>query len=148
MNRKKVFVSFDYDNDRHYKFLLEAWAANPQFDFGFKDETPREIDTSNIGRIKAGLTTKINDATHTLVLVGKEIDKYHKNRVLIGFRNWQVFEIQRSKENRNAIVAVQLERSRVIPVEELRGSDISWVWRFDEKEIVSALNRARLLGII
>ena len=22
---KNVFVSFNYDNDKHYKFLLEAW---------------------------------------------------------------------------------------------------------------------------
>ncbi len=26
--RKKVFVSFDYENDRRYKFLLEAWNDN------------------------------------------------------------------------------------------------------------------------
>ena len=25
MAKKKVFVSFDYENDKHYKFLLEAW---------------------------------------------------------------------------------------------------------------------------
>jgi len=24
MAKKKVFVSFDYDNDKHYKFLLKA----------------------------------------------------------------------------------------------------------------------------
>ena len=32
MAKKKVFVSFDYENDKHYKFLLEAWDANPKFD--------------------------------------------------------------------------------------------------------------------
>ena len=59
MRKKQVFVSFDYDHDRQYKYLLEAWDANPEFDFVFKDETPGEINTNDIGRIKAGITKKI-----------------------------------------------------------------------------------------
>ena len=62
--KKKVFISFDYDNDKHYKFLLGAWDANKNFDFVFKDETPGEINTNNIARIKAGLTSKIKDAEY------------------------------------------------------------------------------------
>ena len=67
MTKKKVFVSFDYENDRYYKYLLEAWDANPDFEFVFSDKTPSEIDSNDIGRIKAALTTKINSATHTLI---------------------------------------------------------------------------------
>lgn len=63
-----VFVSFDWDHDRRYKFLLEAWNKNPRFQFVFSDATPGEIDTNNVGRIKAALTAKINAATHTLVI--------------------------------------------------------------------------------
>jgi cytochrome oxidase Cu insertion factor (SCO1/SenC/PrrC family) len=37
MAKKKVFVSFDYDNDKRYKALLKAWDANPNFDFYFSD---------------------------------------------------------------------------------------------------------------
>jgi hypothetical protein len=37
MAKKRVFVSFDYENDKHYKFLLEAWDANKNFDFLFAD---------------------------------------------------------------------------------------------------------------
>ena len=66
MRKKQVFVSFDYDNDKQYKYLLQAWDANPDFDFVFKDKTPGEINTNDIGRIKVGLTRKINEATHTL----------------------------------------------------------------------------------
>jgi hypothetical protein len=35
MAKKKVFVSFDYDNDKRYKTLLKAWDANPNFDTSF-----------------------------------------------------------------------------------------------------------------
>lgn len=45
-----VFVSFDWDHDRRYKFLLQAWNKNPRFQFVFSDETPGEIDTNNVGR--------------------------------------------------------------------------------------------------
>lgn len=33
MAKKKVFVSFDYDDDKNYRNLLKAWDANPDFDF-------------------------------------------------------------------------------------------------------------------
>ena len=33
MATKKVFVSYDYVNDKHYKNLLLAWDANRDFAF-------------------------------------------------------------------------------------------------------------------
>jgi len=63
MAKKKVFVSFDYDNDKHYKFLLEAWDANPDFDFKFSDLSSEEINSWAIPTVKDALTTKINAAT-------------------------------------------------------------------------------------
>lgn len=32
---KKVFVSYDHSEDAHYKHLMQAWNANPDFDFEF-----------------------------------------------------------------------------------------------------------------
>ena len=58
MAKKKVFVSFDYENDKHYKFLLEAWDANPDFDFYFSDLSSNEIQSWSIPTIKAALTRK------------------------------------------------------------------------------------------
>jgi cytochrome oxidase Cu insertion factor (SCO1/SenC/PrrC family) len=48
MAKKKVFVSFDYDNDKRYKALLKAWDANPNFDFYFSDLSSDEIKSSTI----------------------------------------------------------------------------------------------------
>lgn len=141
MAYRKVFVSFDYDNDKQYKYMLEAWNANPHFDFVFSDVTPDEIDTYNVGRIKAALTTKINSATHTLVIVGKEANKVHRNQHLIGFRNWINFEIHQSKINGNRIAAVRLQ-SFYEPPEELNGTRVSWALGFKEDLIMSALNLA------
>lgn len=142
MAKKKVFVSFDWDNDKHYKYLLEAWDANPDFDFVFSDKTPDEIDTNNVGKIKAALTVKIKSATHTLVIIGKEANKTHKHSKLIGFKNWINFEIYQSKQNQNKIAAVKIDKSYESP-DELSGAGASWAMSFTEDAIIKALNEAK-----
>ena len=118
--RKRVFVSFDYENDGHYKFLLEAWDANKTFDFVFTDHSSGEINSKDIGRVKAALAAKIGAATHTFVIIGKEANKLHKDEHLIGYRNWMNFEIAKSKQLEKKIVAVKIDRSYESP-EELKG---------------------------
>ena len=141
MVKKKVFVSFDYENDKQYKYLLEAWDANPSFEFVFRDMTPTEIDSKNIGRVKSALTAKINASTHTLVIVGKEANKLHKDHRLIGFRNWINFEIHQSRANGNKIAAVKLDKSYESP-EELLSAGVSWAYSFTQDAIIEALNKA------
>ena len=141
MPKRRVFVSFDYENDRHYKRLLEAWHANPKFQFEFNDQTPSEIDTYNIGRIKAGLTTKIRDATHTLVIVGQYANAPHPKSYLIGYKNWINFEIAQSVDAHNRLAAIRLDRFYTQP-EELSGVTVSWANSFTEAEIIRALDNA------
>jgi hypothetical protein len=95
--RNKVFVSFDYENDRRYKNMLEAWNDNPEFEFTFQDMSPDEIYSSDVGRVKAALTAKVNQATHTFVIVGRYANTRHRDAYLIGSKNWINFEIKQSK---------------------------------------------------
>ena len=139
--KKNVFVSFDYENDRHYKYLLNAWDANPNFEFLFADATPDEIDSSNVGTVKAALTTKINQAKYTLVIIGKEANRLHKDHKLIGYRNWINFEIHQSKLNKNKLVAVKINKDYESP-EELLGAGASWAMSFDQDPVIKALNEA------
>lgn len=136
-----VFARFDYDNDRYYKFLLEAWHANPRFRFTFQDGTPSEINSTNVGRVKAAITTKIQAATHTLVIVGQYANTPHRHRALIGHRNRINFEIAQSKAAYNRIVAVKLDRSYESP-HELVGANATWAMAFTEEAIVRALSEA------
>lgn len=137
----KVFVSFDYTDDKHYKYLLEAWHHNPQFDFTFDDATPEEIDSSNVGRIKAALTSKIKEATHVLVIVGANANKPHRNRNLIGYKNWINFEIHQAVELGKRVAVVKLDRSYENP-DELAGAQPSWALSFTEDNIIKALDAA------
>lgn len=137
--KPKVFVSFDYDNDKHYKYLLEAWNENPKFQFVFEDSTPSEIDSYNVGRIKAALTSKIKEAIHTLVIIGKHSNDLHRKSSLIEYRNWINFEIAKSIELGKHIVAIKLDKNYESP-EELSGANASWAYSFTEKNIINALD--------
>lgn len=141
MAKKKVFVSFDYENDKTYKFLLEAWDANPDFDFYFSDLSSKEINSMSVDRVKAALTTKINKATYTLVIVGKEANKKHKDSKEIGYTNWLNFEVAKSKTNKNKLVGIKIDKSYDSP-EELLGSGASWAMSFTQESIINALNKA------
>lgn len=137
--KKKVFISFDYDNDKHYKFLLGAWDANKNFDFVFKDETPGEINTNNIARIKAGLTSKIKDAEYTLFIVGAHANERHKDHKLIGFTNWINFEAYQSIQFDNKLAVVKIDKAYSVP-KELEGSGYWYLSGFEEKNVIKLLN--------
>lgn len=141
MAKKTVFVSFDYENDKHYKFLLEAWDANPEFDFRFSDLSSQEINSWSVSRIKGALTTRINQASYTLVIVGKEASKRHKDWKEIGYKNWLNFEIAKSKENGNKLIAVKIDSEYESP-EELLGAGAKWAMSFKQDSIIKALQDA------
>ena len=138
MYKPKVFVSFDFENDRNYKYLLEAWNKSEKYDFEFDDKSSREINSWNISVIKAALTKKIKEADYTIVIVGREANRLHKDHLLIGYRNWQNFEIAKSKENNNKLVAVKLDKEYESP-EELLNSNANWAYSYTLENIVNAL---------
>ena len=141
MAKKKVFVSFDWDKDKRYKFLLEAWDANPDFEFAFSDYSSNEINSWDIPTVRGALTTKINKATHTLVIVGEEANKKHADSDEIGYKNWINFEIAKSKANSNKLVAIKLSITNVSP-DELLNAGASWAMSFNRDAIIKALKNA------
>ena len=141
MAKNRVFISFDYTNDKSYKYLLDAWDSNKNLDFVFEDCSADEIMSDNIPTIKAGLTRRINQSDYTLVIVGKEANKIHPDSKEIGYRNWINFEIAQSKKNGNKLVAVKLDKSYESP-EQLYSSGASWAMSFTQAAIIKALSEA------
>ncbi|MEZ5969875.1 MAG: TIR domain-containing protein [Hyphomonas sp.] len=137
----KVFVSFDWENDRHYKFLLQGWHNHSRFEFTFEDGSAKEIKSEDVSRVRAALTRKINEATYTLVIVGRYANSIHRDHRLIGYRNWINFEVAQSKAANNGIVAVKLDRLYESP-EELKSAGAKWAMSFNEQAIVKALGEA------
>lgn len=141
-NKMRVFVSFDYENDKHYKFLLEAWDANPEFDFYFSDLSSKEIQSNSVFAVKQALSRKINEANYTLVIVGKEANKLHSDYKEIGYKNWQNYEIAKSKEHGNKLVAVKIDRGYDAP-SELLNAGAAWAMSFTRDSIIAAMKEAR-----
>jgi hypothetical protein len=141
MAKEKVIICLDWNKDLHYKFLFEAWYANPDFNFLFNDEIPSVINISNVDRIKADLTYKIRMTTYTLIIVGANANMYHKDYKLIGYRNWQNFEIARSRDNNNKMVVARIDRNYDLP-DELSGCGVSWAMAFRRDHIIAALKNA------
>lgn len=138
MAKPKIFVSFDFENDRHYKYTLNMWNANSSFEFTCNDKSPSEIQSWNISTIKSVLSRKIGEATHVVVIVGKEANKLHKDRIEIGYRNWQNFEIAKAKSLGKKIIAVQLNSLYEYP-EELKNCGAIRVYSFNHADIVKAV---------
>ena len=87
--KKKVFISYDYDNDKHYKNLLLAWDSNKLFDFSIHDHSADvSINSTDATAIKRVISRYINEATYFLVIVGK---KTHKS-------SWVKWEIEKALE--------------------------------------------------
>lgn len=139
--RKRIFISFDYDHDRDYRYLLNALKSNPQSAIDFDDLTPGEIDTTDVGRVKAVLTTKIRNSTHTLVIVGKYANTEHKDSAKIGTRNWQWWETEKTKSEGKGLIAVKIEASNQTP-DPLYNAGAKWAMSYNVAAILKAIDEA------
>lgn len=138
MSKPKIFVSFDFEKDRNYKYTFNMWNANSQFEFTCNDYSPSEIQSWNIPTIKAVLARKINEANHVIVIVGAEANKLHKDRISIGYRNWQNYEVAKAKALGKHLIAVQINSGYEYP-EELKGVQATRVFSFKQADIVRAI---------
>jgi hypothetical protein len=131
MAKKSVFVSFDYDNDRHYKDLLCAWDANPDFDFSFIETFPKvSVESNDAEAIKSVLAQKIWAATHLLAIIGKYT-----------YSGWVGWEINKAKELKKKLVAVKIDREYTAPAA-LFGSGATWAMSFTRDAVLEALKEA------
>lgn len=131
-NKKKVFISYDYENDKHYKNLLLAWDANKQFDFYISDYSADvSINSTDATAIKSTISRYINEGTTFLVIVGKKTAK----------SSWVKWEIEKAVELGKKIVAVKTDRENDTP-SELYGVGASWALSFTQDAITKALDNS------
>ena len=114
---RHTFISFDYEDDSNYRFLLDALSKNPKFDFHFKDGSSARINSKSVSKVKEILTKRIKETDYTLILIGKSANTEHKDFKEIGFKNWINFEVARSIKNNNKLIAVQINNKYEYPDE-------------------------------
>jgi hypothetical protein len=126
--RKKIFVSYDYDNDRRYRFLLSAWDANKAFAFTFEDHSTPLINSTSAGPIKAAISRKMQEADYLLVIVGRHT---HRSR-------WVAWEIDKAKELKLKLIAVKIDRTYISPGG-LLGAGATWAQSFTADGVARAV---------
>ena len=138
MNKPRIFVSFDFEKDRQYKYILNAWNANSAFEFTCDDRSPSEIQTNSVSVVKNVLSRKINEATAVIVIIGQDANKLHPDWREIGYRNWQNYEIAKAKMLGKKLIAVQLDAHYQYP-DELYDSNATRVYSFTQAGIIKAV---------
>jgi len=132
MAKKKVFISYDYDNDKHYKNLLVAWDKNSEFDFGFSDQSADvSIQSTDAAAIKRAISAKINAATYFLCLVGAKTSQ----------SSWVSWEIDKAKELKKRLVVVKISSGNTTPIG-LLNAGASWAMSFTFDAIKKAIEDA------
>lgn len=130
---KKVFISYDYDNDRTYKNLLTAWAGNNSNTFryiSFEDgSTDVSINSHDPAAIKRAISRRMGQCDIFLLLVGKETYK----------SSWCSWEIDKAKELGLKLVAVKIDNGNTSPLG-IYNSGASWARSFTLDSISLALN--------
>ena len=132
MAKKKIFISYDYENDGNWKNLLVAWDANSLFDFSFYDTSVDvSVDSTNAAAIKRAISARINDATYFLCIVGK---KTHKS-------GWVKWEIGKAVDLKKKLVAVKTDSENTSP-DALFGVGANWAMSFTFDSITKAIGAA------
>ena len=109
MAKKTVFISYDYDYDRHLKNLIVAWDKNGRFDFTFYDASVDvSVNSTEAAVIKRVISARIKRATRFLCIVGKHT---HKSE-------WVTWEIKKAVELNRKLIAVKTDakNTEVVPV--------------------------------
>ena len=127
--KRKVFISFDYDNDRNYKNMLVAWDKNKNFDFGFYDgSVTAPVNSAAAGPIRRVISGRIAACPRFLCIVGKQT---HRS-------GWVAWEIHKAVELKRTLIAVKIERSNTSPTN-LLGVGATWALSFTFDAIKKAL---------
>ncbi|UPT69905.1 MAG: TIR domain-containing protein [Flavobacterium sp. JAD_PAG50586_2] len=132
MAKKKVFISYDYDNDKHYKNLLLAWDAHALFDFSIYDHSVDvSVNSVNANYIKTVISNAINDASYFLVIIGPKTYR----------SNWVTWEIQKAVALGKRIVAVKIANTYESPTA-IYNVGAKWAMSFTYLAIRNAIDNA------
>lgn len=132
MAKKKVFISYDYNNNRRYKNLLLAWDKNSEFDFSFYDQSVDvSVDSTDSAAIARVISARINKSTYFLCIIGKAT---HKSK-------WVAWEIKKAIELKKKLIAVKIDSEHTSP-SEILGIGATWALSFTLSSIKEAIKKA------
>lgn len=133
MTKKRVFISYDYDNDKASKDRLLGWDTDNEFDFSSYDQSfGVAVDSPEAAAIKKDLAVLIRDASCFLCIVGKQTYR----------SGWATWETQKAVELKKHLVAVKTDSINNSP-SALQGVGASWSMLFTFDSIKRAIADAQ-----
>jgi len=131
--KKRIFISFVYDDDKNYFNLLHAWSANEDLDLEFYSESVREeFDSEDADYIKRQIREKIQRASITLCLCSENTRK----------SRWVNWEIRESIEHGNNLIAVKTWGDVKYIPGAFKDQKYIWVNEFKYAKIKDAIDRS------
>jgi len=132
MAKDKIFISYDYDNDKHYKNLLVAWDKNDLFDFSFYDSSVDvSVNSVDATYIKSVIKGRIKSSSHFLCIVGEDTYK----------SDWVTWEIETAIDLGKKLVAVKTNANNTSS-SAIIGVGASWAKSFTFDSIKNAIEDA------
>ena len=132
MTKKTIFISYDYDNDKHWKNLLVAWDKNSEFAFTFYDASVDvSVNSTDAAAIKRVISKRISGATRFLCIVGENT---HKS-------DWVAWEIEKAVDLERKLIAVKTDAKNTSP-DGILGVGASWAMSFTFDAIKNAVDEA------
>jgi hypothetical protein len=130
MAKNKVFIAYDYENDKAAKDRLLEWGANGEFDFSSYDRSfGVEVDSNEAAAIKQDLAARIANCGLFLCIVGHET---YRSR-------WMAWEIGKAVELEKKLVAVKTDSTNNSPTL-LQRVGASWSAMFNFNSVKEAMN--------
>jgi hypothetical protein len=104
---KRVFLSYDYENDGRYKDILVTWSRQPDFAHFFVNDQPVTVpvDSEDAEPLKRVVAARINAATAFLCIVGAKTCT----------NGWVEWEIKKADELGKRMIAVRINRDCTVP---------------------------------
>lgn len=132
MARKRIFISYDYENDSNYKNLLLAWSKNADFDLEVYNTSVKiGINSKDAAYIKAKIKPMITWASYLLCVIG---EKTYKSE-------WVDWEIRTAIENGRGLIAVKINKDCTSP-NAMMGQGATWALSFNFDAIKKAIDEA------
>jgi hypothetical protein len=130
--RKRIFISYDYENDAHYKNLLVAWSSNSDFDLQVYDTSVKVgINSTNAYYIKSKITPMITWASYLLCVIGEQTYQ----------SDWVDWEIRTAIKNGKRLIAVKINKDCVAPVA-IISQRATWALSFNFAAVKKAIDEA------
>jgi hypothetical protein len=127
--KKRVFISYDYDNDKAAVDRLLEWDAKREIAFSSYDRAlDVAVESEEAATIKQDLAARIANASHFLCVVGKRT--YHSG--------WAAWATHKALELNKKVIAVKTDAINDSP-SALRGIGASWSMMFNFNSIKQAI---------